>query len=225
MNFKASIPAALSTILLLMLAGCRNAPPSTAMKSDSPALRAIKSWVAAGAGHYDGRFSGSLDYDNQAMPICGQLHLINAYRFTLALQSVDGRCAFVLRRNWAGAHFLRSPSGSYVALARAIGEGVSLAFRRPEGPWRAAIKGSEPIVAYKDANDNKFHWQLGFGSKHLLVTQLGVKTPSGCHYVVTYIDDAAEGPAGLTISATSPRYLLQLRLTDRNQVTAMAEIP
>lgn len=225
MNFRSAMAAVLSTILLLTLAGCRNPPPSRAMNSNAPALRGIKSWVAAGAGPYDGKLIGTLEYDNQSIPVVGRLDLINAYRFTLALQTVDGKCAFVLHRNWAGTHFLRSPSDSYRALARTIGEEISLAFRRPEGPWRAVVTASTDVVRYKNANDSKFDWRLTSGPNHLLLTQLLVKRPAGSRFIFTFIDDAAGVPAGMTMSDSSPQCTLQLQLTDRNQVTAMAHLP
>jgi hypothetical protein len=225
MKFYSALTAVSASILTLTLAGCRNPPPSTALKSDSPALRGIQSWVARGAGQYDGRFIGSLNYDNQIMAIFGHLDLINAYRFTIALQSTNGQCAFILRRNWAGLHFSVPPSDSYLALARVIGEGVSLAFRRPEGPWRANVKGSADVVRYKDANDNRFQWRLLPGANQLLPAKLAVKTPSGTHYMMTYTNDGAQVPDALTIVGASPAYVLQLRLAAHNIAAALAQSP
>ena len=225
MKNTSSVMAALAVILLLTLAGCRNPPPSTAIKTDSPALRGIKSWVAAGAGPCNTRFTGSLTRGTQSSAVIGHLDLINAYRFTLAVQSTDGQCAFVLHRNWAGTHFFVQPHRAYAALARAIGKGISLAFRRPEGPWRAAVKAAADVVVYKDANDNRFQWNFTPGANGLLPTHLHVKTPSGADYVVTFNSTAAGGAGSMVISDSALNYILHVRLHTSSEASITARIP
>ena len=225
MTYSSSAMTALAACLVLTLAGCRNPPPSTAIKTDSPALRGIKSWVAAGAGPCNTAFTGSLDYDNHVSAVVGHLDLINAYRFTLALQSTDAQCAFVLHRNWAGTHFFVQPRRSYAALARAIGKGVSLAFRRPEGPWHATVKAAADVVVYKDANDNRFQWNFTPGANGLLPTHLHVKTPSGADYVVTFNSTAAGGAGSMVISDSALNYILHVRLHTSSEASITARIP
>ena len=225
MTYTSSAMTALAACLVLTLAGCRTPPPSTAIKSNSPALRGIKSWVAAGAGQYNTAFTGSLDYDNHVSAVVGHLDLINAYRFTLALQSTNGQCAFVLHRNWAGTHFFVQPHRAYAALARAIGKGISLAFRRPEGPWRAAVKAAADVVVYKDANANRFQWNFTPGANGLLLTQLHVKTPSGADYVITFSTPSAGGTGSMDISDSTLHFVLHVRLHKSSEASITARIP
>ncbi len=225
MTCKSIMITAVAACLALALAGCRNPPPSTALKSNSPALRGIKSWVDAGAGQYNAAFTGSLDYNNHVSAIVGHLDLINAYRFTLTLQSTDGRYAFILHRNWAGTHFLVQPRRSDLALARAIGEGISLAFRRPEGPWHAAVKASGDVVVYKDANDNRFLWNFAVSPNGLLPTHLSVKTPSGANYAVTFNSSPVGEPESMVISDSALNYILRLRQHTNSATSITARIP
>ncbi len=225
MTRTSSTIAAVAAGVMLTLAGCRNPPPSSALKSNSPALRGIKSWVAAGAGQYNAVLTGSLDYDNRISAMVGHLDLINAYRFTLTLQSTDGRYAFILHRNWAGTHFFVQPRRSDVALARAIGKAISLAFRRPEGPWHAAVQASGDVVTYKDANDNRFQWNFTAGTNSLLLTHLSVKTPSGANYGVTFNSTTEGEPGSMVISDSALNYILHLRLQVNSAASITARLP
>ncbi len=103
--------ALLVAFLTLTLAGCRNPPPYTGIQGPSQAVRRVKTWLAAGVGQYDGQVTGTLDYRHRIIPIIGHLNLTNAYHFILCLQSVNGRTAFILRRNWAGGTFYFSAAG------------------------------------------------------------------------------------------------------------------
>lgn len=225
MTNTSSVMAALAAVLLLTLAGCRNPPPSTAIKTDSPALRGIKSWVAAGAGPCNTRFTGSLTCGNQSSAVIGHLDLINAYRFTLAVQSTNGQCAFVLHRNWAGAHYFVQPHPAYAALAKAIGTGVSLAFRRPEGPWHAAVKAGADVVVYKGANANRFQWDFMADGKGLLLTHLRVQTPSGPVYVITFNTPSAKGKDSIDIADSALHFVLHLRLHNNSEACLNTRIP
>ncbi|MGC9258520.1 MAG: hypothetical protein ACP5I8_00375 [Phycisphaerae bacterium] len=215
----------LAAILTLTLAGCRNAPPATGIQGPARAVRSVKTWLAAGVGQYDGRLTGLLDYRQRVIPIIGHLNLINAYRFTLRMQSLDGRAAFILRRNWAGTHFIVPPSESYVSVARAIGEGVSLAFRRPEGPWTAHSHAAIIVVKYKDANANHFQWRLMRMGRSMVLQQARVRCCSGANVMITYTNVADHFPGGLTISDSQAHYLLRLQLRKRGRSPVMAVAP
>ncbi len=212
--------ALLAVFLTLILAGCHT-PAATGMKHHSPTISGIKAWIVRGVGGYNGRLTGVLNYRNSVIPVVGHLDLTNAYRFTLTLQSADGSWAFILRRNWAGSHFIVPPGRGYKPVALAIGEAVSLAFRRPEGPWTAEVKGTMDTVKYKDANDNKFQWRLVRVGRSLVLNQTRVKRPTGNRAVITYTG-RGRFPTGVSISDRHWRYTLQLNLRDIQALSVMA---
>ncbi len=217
--------ALLVAFLTLTLAGCRNPPPSTGIQGPSQAVRRVKTWLAAGVGQYDGQVTGTLDYRHRIIPIIGHLNLTNAYHFILCLQSVNGRTAFILRRNWAGAHFIFPPPVSYVSVARAIGEGISLAFRRPEGPWTARWQGAVDTVKYKDANANDFQWHLVSMNRGMVLQQTRVRRFSGTGVMITYTHWNHHFPGVLTISDSHAHYSLRLQLRHHGPAPVMAAAP
>lgn len=225
MTNTSSAVTTLAAMLLLTLGGCRNPPPSSAMKTNSPAQRGIKSWVAAGAGPCNTTLTGSLTYDQHVRAIVGHLDLINAYRFTLALQSTNGQCAFVLHRNWAGMHFFVHPRRAYAALAKAIGTGLSLACRRPEGPWQVAVNAASDVVVYKDANNNRFQWDFTPDGSGLRLTRLRVETPSGAVYVIAFNTPSGEGKDSIDISDSTLHFVLHLRLHNNSEAGLNPRIP
>ncbi len=211
-------------LVTLTLAGCRNPPPSGGMQGKSQAVRGVKSWLAAGVGSYSGSFSGTLEYNNTPMPVAGRLKMINAYRFVLAMQSEDGKITFILRRNWGGSHFLIAPAASYASAARAIGEGFSLAFRRPEGPWTAAAEKNTVIVRCTNANASRLRWWLARSPAALLLVKATASRPSGGRYVITFAKGANRFPAAMTISDFKHHYVLMVRFSN-TAPPEMARVP
>jgi hypothetical protein len=218
-----SVRLAMALIATLTLAGCRNPTPSRDIQGNSPIAQKVKSYLAAGVGRYAGSFSGTLTFQGSVMPVAGQLTMINAYRFVLTLQTADDNIAFILRRNWGGSHFLIAPAASYTSVAREIGEGFSLAFRRPEGPWTAAAEKGIVTVRYHDANANRFAWHLvrSPGSLNLATTK--VRRPNGVRYVFTYTTGTHGFPSAMTMADSRGHYALRLRFSN-NAAPEMARL-